>query len=83
MCDSEETITGIKIVGPFCPCSLWACSFISRHLINESALIVRRTGFDVESISLSVERVEWNDKIIAYYSIFYLFESYDIAIEDC
>lgn len=33
-----------KIVGPFCPCSLWTCSFISRHLINESALIVRRAG---------------------------------------
>jgi len=52
-------------------------------LINESALIVRRTGFDVESISLSVKRVERNDKIVAYYGTCFIFSNHgDIAFED-
>ena len=52
-------------------------------MINESALIVRRTGFDVESISLSVKRVERNDKIVAYYGTCFIFSNHgDIAFED-
>lgn len=81
LCATSEMITDIKIVSPLCPCCLWTYSFISRHLINESALIVRGTDLDVESISIFVKQVEWSDKIIAYYSVLYSLELRGMAFE--
>lgn len=75
-------ITDIKIVSLLCPCSLWTYSFISCHLINESALIVRGTDLDVESISIFVKQVEWSNKIILYYSVLYSVELRDVVFEN-
>lgn len=71
LCATSEMITDIKIVSLLCLYSLWTYSFISRHLINESALIVRGTQIltwrAFRSLSSKSSRAVRLLLIIAYY----------------